>query len=252
MDIKWGQCKVYLIQLTRLLIEKREMARLLRVSPIGIPQHIIQRGTNRQAIFADDSDMRAYLSWLKEYSVKHDVEIHAWVLMTNHVHILCTPKVERATSKMMQSIGRMYVKYFNCTYLRTGTLWEGRFKSCLVQSEHYLLSLYRYIELNPVRAGMVDDPNEYSWSSYGCNALGVETKLQTPHEEYLHLGKNKVERQEAYRELFKVQVGKELLTEIRESTNRGLALGSDSFSAQIEMLTNARVTKKRIGRPKKR
>ncbi len=152
----------------------------------------------------------------------------------------------------MQSIGRMYVRYFNYTYQRTGTLWEGRFKSCLVQSEHYLLSLYRYIELNPVRAGMVDDPAEYSWSSYRCNALGVETKLQTPHEEYLRLGKNQEERQEAYRELFKVQVGKELLKDIRESTNRGLALGSESFSAQIEKLTHSRVTKKRIGRPKKK
>lgn len=146
----------------------------------------------------------------------------------------------------------MYVRYFNYTYLRTGTLWEGRFKSCLVQSEHYLLSLYRYIELNPVRAGMVDGPAKYSWSSYGSNALGVETKLQTPHEEYLRLGKNKEERQEAYRGLFKVQVGKELLKEIRESTNRGLALGSHSFSAEIEKLTNDRVTKKRIGRPKKK
>ena len=228
------------------------MARLLRVSPVGVSQHIILRGINRQAIFEDDSDMRAYLGWLKEYSVKHDVEIHAWVLMTNHVHILCTPKVERATSSMMQSIGRMYVRYFNHTYQRTGTLWEGRFRSCLVQSEHYLLSLYRYIELNPVRAGMVDDPAEYNWSSYGCNALGVKTKLQTPHKEYLRLGKNKKERQAAYRELFKVQIDDELLKEIRENTNRGLALGSASFSAQIEKLTNARVTKKKIGRPRKK
>jgi len=226
------------------------MARLTRVSPIGVPQHIIQRGTNRQAIFAEDADMRAYLTWLQEYSVKYNVEIHAWVLMTNHVHILCTPKIERATSLMMQSIGRMYVRHFNYTYKRTGTLWEGRFRSCLVQDEYYLLSLYRYIELNPVRAAMVNDPAEYSWSSYSCNALGVKTKLQTPHERYLALGKSDAERQEAYRELFKIQVGKELLKEIRESTNRGLALGNSAFSEQIEKLTSSRVTKKKMGRPR--
>ena len=120
-----------------------------------------------------------------------------------------------------------------------------------MQSERYLLSLYRYIELNPVRAGMVDDPAEYSWSSYGCNALGIATKLQTPHEEYLRLGKDEEERQEAYRELFKVQVGKALLKEIRESTNRGLALGSSLFGEQIEKLTLSRVTKRKMGRPRK-
>jgi len=228
------------------------MARLNRVSPVGVPQHIIQRGTNRQAIFAGESNMRAYLGWLKEYSVKYEVEIHAWVLMTNHIHILCTPQIEKATSLMMQSIGRMYVRYFNHTYQRTGTLWEGRFKSCLVQSEQYLLSLYRYIELNPVRADMVKDPSEYSWSSYNNNALGIYTNLRTPHEEYLRLGKDDEERQEAYRDLFKVQIGKELLKEIRESTNRGLALGSSSFSRQIEELTSCRVTKKKMGRPKKK
>ncbi len=228
------------------------MARLNRVSPVGVPQHIIQRGTNRQAIFAVESDMTAYLSWLKEYSVKYEVEIHAWVLMTNHVHLLCTPQAEKATSLMMQSIGRMYVRYFNNTYQRTGTLWEGRFRSCLVESERYLLSLYRYIELNPVRAGMVDDPSEYSWSSYGCNALGIATDLQTPHEEYLRLGKAAEERQVAYRDLFKVQIGVELLKEIRGSTNRGLALGSASFSSQIEKLTSSRVTKKKMGRPRKK
>jgi putative transposase len=228
------------------------MARLARVSPIGVPQHIIQRGTNRQVIFADESDMKAYLNWLRVYSVKYKVDIHAWVLMTNHVHILCTPKAEKAVSKMMQSIGRMYVRYFNSTYERTGTLWEGRFRSCLVESEHYLLSLYKYIELNPVRAGMVVDPADYSWSSYQCNALGVEAKLQTPHEEYQRLGKSKEERLEAYRALFKVSIGKELLKEIRESTNRGLALGSIDFARQIEVLTSLRVTKKRLGRPIKK
>ncbi len=151
------------------------MARLARVAPVGVPQHIIQRGNNRQVCFAGEEDMKAYLHWLKEMSKKYQVDIHAWVLMTNHVHLLCTPWKENAVSQMMQSLGRLYVRYFNHTYQRSGTLWEGRFKSCLVQSERYLLELYRYIELNPVRADMVDKPSDYSWSSYAINALGVES-----------------------------------------------------------------------------
>jgi putative transposase len=138
------------------------MARLERVSLVGVPQHIIQRGNNRQVCFGSEEDMKAYLHWLKEYSKKHQVDIHAWVLMTNHVHLLCTPQTEKAISNMIQSLGRMYVRYFNYTYKRSGTLWEGRFKSSLVQSERYLLELHRYIELNPVRANMVSEPSEYS------------------------------------------------------------------------------------------
>ena len=138
------------------------MARLKRVAPIGVPQHIVQRGNNRQVCFCDEHDMKAYLSWLMELSVKHQVEIHAWVLMTNHVHLLCTSRQTMGVSKMMQSLGRVYVRYFNQRYGRSGTLWEGRFKSCLVDSENYLLEVYRYLELNPVRAAMVNCPAEYS------------------------------------------------------------------------------------------
>ena len=227
------------------------MARLTRVSPIGVPQHVVQRGNNRQVCFGNEEDMKAYLNWLKEYSVKCSVEIHAWVLMTNHVHLLCTPQKENAVSKMMQSIGRMYVRYYNYTYQRSGTLWEGRFKSSLIQGEYYLLGLHRYIELNPVRAGMVKEPSDYSWSSYGCNALGVETELQTPHELYLALGKTKQERLSHYRELFKAHVSIKLLEEVRGSLNKGLALGSERFTAQIEALTNRRITPRKVGRPKR-
>jgi len=228
------------------------MARLVRVAPVGVPQHIIQRGNNRQVCFAGEEDMKAYLNWLKELSKKHEVDVHAWVLMTNHVHLLCTPWKENAISRMMQSIGRLYVRYFNHSYQRTGTLWEGRFKSCLVQSERYLLEIYRYIELNPVRADMVDEPIDYIWSSYRINALGVESELQTPHSEYLALGKSKAERLSNYRELFKAHVGPELLKEIRESINKGLALGNDRFTKQIEALTNKRVTARKPGRPRTR
>ncbi len=227
------------------------MARLLRVAPIGVPQHIIQRGNNRQACFAGEEDIKAYLHWLKELSKKYRIDMHAWVLMTNHVHLLCTPWQENAISQMMQSIGRLYVRYFNHTYLRSGgTLWEGRFKSCLVQSDRYLLELYRYIELNPVRANMVDEPSDYSWSSYAINALGVESELQTPHPEYLALGATEEERQRNYRELFKVHVSVELLKDIRNSINKGLALGDERFALEIEALTKRRVAARKPGRPR--
>jgi len=195
--------------------------------------------------------MKAYLNWLKEFSKKYLVDVHAWVLMTNHVHILCTPYEDGAVSKMMQSIGRMYVRYFNYTYQRSGTLWEGRFKSSLIQSERYLLELHRYIELNPVRADMVDEPSEYSWSSYGCNALGVESELQTPHELYLALGKTKQDRLENDRQLFEAHIGVDLLKNIRDSVNKGLALGNKRFVAQIEELTDKRISPRKAGRPRK-
>ena len=130
------------------------MVRLARVCPVGIPQHIIQRGNNRQVCFDSEQDFAAYVSWLKDYAKKYQVDIHAWVLMTNRVHLLCTPRIDNAVSRMMQELGRHYVRYFNVSYRRRGTLWEGRFKSCLVQEENYLLQLYRYIEMNPIRAWM--------------------------------------------------------------------------------------------------
>ena len=227
------------------------MARLKRVSLIGVPEHVIQRGNNRQNCFASEEDMKAYLHWLKEYSKKYQVGIHAWVLMTNHVHLLCTPQKEEAISKMMQSVGRMYVRYFNYTYKRSGTLWEGRFKSGLIQSERYLLEVYRYIELNPVRANMVNDPSENRWSSYQCNGLGKTSDLLTPHPEYLALGSTIQERQVNYRDLFKAHTAKVMLEDIRDCINKGLALGNDRFTAEIEELTNKRVTAGVKGRPKK-
>jgi len=225
------------------------MARLSRVCPIGIPQHVIQRGNNRQVCFASEQDFATYTHWLKNYSKKYQVEIHAWVLMTNHVHLLCTPKANNALSLMMQSLGRQYVRYFNFSYKRTGTLWEGRFKSCLVQEENYLLQLYRYIELNPVRAGMVKEPSDYNWSSYQINALGKKSNLCTLYSLYLALANNKKIRQENYRELFKYQLEDELLEDIRLASNQGMALGNERFKAEIESLTGRRMTAKKRGRP---
>lgn len=227
------------------------MARLKRVAPNGVAQHVIQRGNNRQVCFGGDEDMAAYISWLTEYSKKFDVSIHAWVLMTNHVHLLCTPNQELGVSKMMQCLGRSYVRYFNFTYRRSGTLWEGRFKSCLIDSEQYLLEVYRYIELNPVRANMVKDPSEYRWSSYQFNALGRQSRLITPHIIYQRLGRNEKEREGNYRELFRENLSENLITEVRKATNSGLALGNNFFIEQIENLTQKRVSPKSVGRPKR-
>lgn len=225
------------------------MARLLRVCPIGVPQHIIQRGNNHQACFACEQDFAAYANWLKDYAIKFEVDVHAWVLMTNHVHFLCTPQAENAISNMMQGLGRQYVRYFNHTYKRTGTLWEGRYKSCLVQQEGYLLQLYRYIELNPVRANMVEEPSQYSWSSYQINGLGKKSALCTPHPLYLALGKNELEVQVAYRSLFAHPIEGKLLADIRKNSNNGMAIGSIRFKQEIEALTGRRMQPKKKGRP---
>lgn len=225
------------------------MARLRRVELINVPQHIIQRGNNRHVCFTTNEDFQAYIYWLKEYSNKFSVAIHAWVLMTNHVHLLCTPRKPKAISLMMQSLGRRYVQYFNYSYKRTGTLWEGRYKACLVQQESYLLHLYRYIELNPVRASMVDEPADYIWSSYQINALGKESELCEPHSIYLGLGKTKEQRLNCYRSLFQIHIDGELLIDIRKATNKGMALGNDKFKAEIEALSGRRVTEGKRGRP---
>jgi putative transposase len=225
------------------------MARLPRACPVDIPQHVIQRGNNRQVCFASEQDFVAYAHWLLEYSVKYNVEIHAWVMMTNHVHLLCTPRTANAVSEMMQAVGRNYVRYFNFSYKRSGTLWEGRFKSCLVQEEGYLLQLYRYIELNPVRAGMVEQPSDYVWSSYQINALGKESALCTPHPLYLALGGDPASRQAGYRDLFKYHVENQLLADIRLATNKGMALGNGRFEVEVASLTGRRMTANKVGRP---
>ncbi len=227
------------------------MARLPRIAPLGIPQHIIQRGNNQQVCFVCEQDMAFYADLLHEYSSKFLVEIHAWVFMTNHVHLLVTPLTKAAISHLMQSIGRRYVRYFNKEYHRSGTLWEGRFKSCLVQSDHYFLECQRYIELNPVRAGMVSDPADYIWSSYQCHALGKDIQINTPHDEYLRLGNTDKDRQSNYRALFRSHVQAELIGDIRKAVNKGLALGNESVKDEIEELYGQRVKPAVMGRPRK-
>ena len=211
------------------------MARLPRIVLPGQPLHVIIRGNNREAIFCQDADYHYYLEKLTEASEKHGCEIHAYVLMTNHVHLLISPLQSKSgLSKCIQMLGRYYVQYFNYSYGRTGTLWEGRFKSTLVDSERYLLTCYRYIELNPVRAQMVAHPVEYPWSSYRANALGESNRLITPHNEYVRLGTNDITRQSAYRQLFAQCIPEKTLDEIRTATNKAWVLGSDVFKSQIE------------------
>ena len=221
------------------------MARENRACPAGVAQHLIQRGNNRQPCFGGTEDFKAYAHWLREAAERFRVAIHAWVFMTNHVHLLATPATEDGISRMMQHLGRRYVRYFNHVHGRTGTLWEGRLEACLVQDTAYLLHCYRYIELNPVRAGMVSDPADYPWSSYRVNALGLESDLCTPHEIYCALGQG-AERLAAYRGLFAAHVDDEPIADIREATRRGHALGDQQFAREMEARTGMRL---RTGKP---
>lgn len=227
------------------------MARPPRLCPSGLPQHIVQRGNNKQICFASTMDFATYSNYLRETSERYGVLVHAWVFMSNHVHLLVTPAKSNSTSRMMQTLGRKYVDYFNTAYGRSGTLWEGRFKSCLVQTTDYLLQCYRYIELNPVRAGMVGDPGEYPWSSYRCNALGSKSTLLSPHTEYLQLARDEPERQRRYRELFKDELKPELLNAVRTATNRNVVFGNDKFRSEIEAALQCRLHPVKRGRPNK-
>lgn len=227
------------------------MARLPRYNLPGQPQHVILRGNNRCLIFAAEEDYHFFINCLRDATERYGCAIHAYVLMTNHVHLLMTPERENSIGKALQSLGRRYVQYFNYTQKRTGTLWEGRYKSTPIDSESYLLTCYHYIELNPVRANMVAHPREYPWSSYLCHAEGHFDKLIDDHTLYLGLGQEDVERQAAYQALFKAQVSEAALVAIRAATNKGWALGSDRFMEEIASAVSRRVAPLPKGRPKK-
>ena len=216
------------------------MPRRIRDCPPGLPVHIVQRGNNRQVCFAKEADIKAYANWLGESAEKFDIAVHAWVFMTNHVHLLLTPTTASGISNSMQTLGRLYVWYFNHRYKRTGTLFEGRFKSSLVQNQQYLLACQRYIELNPVRAGMVTDPADYTWSSYCAHAFGQAARMWQPHSEYIALGSTERARQLGYRALFTELMDADLVADIRHALNTGLVLGNDRFRAEVEQLTNQR------------
>lgn len=201
------------------------MARRERPRVAGLPVHIIQRGNNRQACFYAEADYRFFLRQLSELATRCWCEVHAYVLMTNHVHLLLTPSLPQGASLLMKLLGQRYVQYINRIYRRSGTLWDGRFRSSLVQDGRYVLACYRYIEMNPVRANMVKHPAEYPWSSYASNAAGQAMSWLTPHGEYLALGSDDEKRQAAYGGLFDGEVDPQLLRDIRVSAHAGYALG---------------------------
>ena len=227
------------------------MARLPRLDIPGIPQHIVQRGNNKQAIFFHEEDHTAYLGYVREALEKSGCRLYAFVLMTNHAHLLAVGEEAGAISGLMQSVGRRYVRSINATYRRTGTLFEGRFKSSLIDSERYLLACMRYIELNPVRAGMVDAPAHYRWSSHRHH-LGEQTLewISEPRE-YRRLGRNTSERIEAYRELCAQPLAVRDLQAIRNHLNKDCALGPGKFQEEIAAALGRRAHIVPQGRPRK-
>mgnify|MGYP000117792664 FL=1 len=214
-----------------------------------VPLHIVQRGHNREPCFFADEDYFTYLHWLNEALREANCRLHAYALMTNHVHLLLTPQNAQDVPKLLISLGRRYVQYINKTYRRTGTLWDSRYKSSLIQAETYLLTCHRYIELNPVRATMVDDPAHYRWTSYRANALGERQPILTPHALYLSLGSRAAERQAAYRALFRAHVDQAALDDIRLAINQSQPLGDNRFHDAIARMLGERRQPRPRGRP---
>ena len=227
------------------------MPRRARLKVAGLPLHIIQRGNNRSACFYADEDYALYLHHLVELAREFHCAVHAYVLMTNHVHLLLTAALPDGPSLLMKHLGQRYVQYVNRSYRRSGTLWEGRFRSSIVQERGYFLRCHCYIELNPVRANMVSHPRDYRWSSFPANAGPASSRLLTPHGEYLALGRNDHERGAAYRELFRSELDPTQLDEIRTAANGGFALGNDRFKAQVAERLKRCVERGAPGRPRK-
>lgn len=225
------------------------MPRRLRISLPEVATHVIQRGNNRNPCFFSDSDYLYYLVQLRALARDLACSVHAFCLMTNHVHLLLTPGSPQACTTLMKHLSQRHAQYVNRRYQRTGSLWDGRFRSCPTESARYVLACYRYIELNPVRAGMVAAPGAYPWSSYAANAQGAPSGLISPHPEYLALGTQASSRTIAYTQLFDDALAPSLLADIRESTNGGYALGSEQFRSRISRSLGRRVVRGRPGRP---
>jgi putative transposase len=219
------------------------MARWPRLSVPGLPLHITQRGNNRIATFADAADFAQYRTFLHHASTREECAIHAYALMTNHVHLLATSPNVGGASRMMQLIGRLYVRYFNERHRRSGTLWEGRFKSALVDSSAYFLACSRYIDLNPVRAGLVQTADAYEWSSYACLGEARADPLITRHPEYLALGQTAEQRSRVYRAMCGGTATTHARELIRHATHGGAALGTAAFQTQLADALQRRVTR---------
>lgn len=214
-----------------------------------VPVHVIQRGNNRQQCFYEEQDRSFYLFHLGRLLGWAGCALHAYCLMTNHIHLLLTSASLDGCARLMKHLGQLHTQYVNRTYGRSGTLWEGRFRSCLVQSEEYVLACYRYIELNPVRAGISPHPRQYTWSSYRANAEGLRNTLVTPHGEYRRLGNVDTQRRRAYQELFDSTLESERIDEIRAATNGNFALGSEPFRREVSAALGRRAERGRPGRP---
>jgi putative transposase len=227
------------------------MARLPRLTAPGLAHHLIQRGNNRQAIFADDIDRSLYLRELADLAQAFRLAIHAYVLMPNHVHLLVTPPERETLGRVMQALGRRYVRRFNDRHQRTGTLWEGRYRSTLVETDRYLLACMRYIDMNPVRAGLVAEPTLFRWSSH-AHYVGLRPNpLVTEHAAYWALGNTPFDRQLAYRRLFETEQEAAEVESIRYATHRGWALGREGFAASLGQETGRPAVPRRPGRPRK-
>ncbi len=227
------------------------MPRQARLRIPGFPVHLIQRGNNKLPCFRDERDYRVYLSLLDELSERHRCAVHAYVLMTNHVHLLMTPDRADGHSVLMKHLGQRFAQHVNRKYDRSGSLFEGRFRSCIVDSDGYLMRCHRYIEMNPVRAGMVAHPAQYRWSSYGTNAEGRPSDIVTPHPLFLSLADDEEERRSRYRALFDEAINDGELQRIREAVNGGIVLGRDEFIDALAVCFRAKATKGRPGRPGK-
>ncbi|MFY0678924.1 MAG: transposase [Neptuniibacter sp.] len=215
----------------------------------GVPVHLVQRGHSREPVFFEAQDYATYAHWVKESCEKYDVSVHAFVLMTNHIHLLVTPKYADSVSPFMQFIGRRYVPYLNHKYGRSGSAWEGRFKSSLVQEETYFLTVMRYIELNPVRANMVELPGQYRWSSF-CHNIGERPiSFISPHTIYQALGSDQEERSRAYSSLFQGYIDRDEMKRIRDAWQTGTPLGNDSFREKVEAMLKCKVGRAKRGRP---
>lgn len=225
------------------------MARLPRLSLLGYPHHVIQRGNNRQAIFSSAADYQVLLGLIDENAKKFGVAVHAYVLMGNHFHLLATPESTEALPKMMQAVGRRYVRYFNDSQGRSGTLWEGRYRSTVIQTESYLLACMAYIDLNPVRAGLVAEARDYPWSSHG-HYVGIRSdKLVTPPPLFWALGNTPFAREAAYADLVQAGVSEQQQLALTQSVLSGWALGDADFVADLQKKTPRRVSKTQAGRP---
>ncbi|MEA3404220.1 MAG: transposase [Pseudomonadota bacterium] len=216
-----------------------------------VPNHVVQRGRNRDPIFFESTDYYFYLDKLRDALDKYQVSLHAYVLMTNHVHLLMSAPTDNAISQVMQFVGRHYVPYVNKKYGFSGSLWEGRFKSSLIESEHYLLACMRYIELNPLRARMVQAPDNYVFSSYHANALSEPSLLITPHSEFIKLSDNLLVRGQYYAELFNQILSDDLMEDIRRGTASGTPIGTHYFKEKIESTLGRKVGQTHRGRPRK-